>query len=271
MKYVRKITVIVIVLAFLVALSVGLGYIYSLRNVNISLLTYYELSENAEGEEVADIKESKDYQTYKSDYDKLSAALSRFKGTLVAFIGEDDIEGAVRSSGYTLAEYERVMPCTINVTLKQRVETFGVEVEDGYAVYDEDGEFLHVSENLDNGLDGTPNVLLTSASGELSQATISHIADICSVFRKEFSAFRYIVDSVGYSVEPAQQYHIDVLTFNMRLGVVIEIGNFSELLPEKIKAAHDVYNRLSAEDKLKGVITVTNSGENIRPNYKPER
>lgn len=272
MKYVRKITVIVIVLAFLVALSVGLGFIYSVKNVNVSLATYYELSENADGEEVDDITQSVDYGRYKADYDGLKKSLDKFKGTLLAFVDKSDISSAIKDSGYSLASYEKIMPCTLNVTFKQRVETFGVRDGERYIVYDEDGVFMKTSDTLDNDIDGTQDVLLSSYDGSLlTDESVAHVADICAVFRTEFKAFRYVVDSVIYNVNENIEFYIDVITFRMRTGVEIRISDFEVMLPEKIAAAHAKYSSLSAEEKLHGTISVSGNdrGEVNNPSYQP--
>ena len=262
MKYVRKITITVIIIAFLIAVSVGLGVIYSVKNVNLTLSTYYKLGVDEEGNEIDDITQSADYAEYKADYDALRKTLNKFNGTLVSFVNEDDVVAAIKDSGYTLESYKKVMPCTLNITLKQRIETFGVQNADGtYDMYDDDGIFLRSSEDLNNLIDGTVNVLLSASDGKaLSAKTVEKVADICAAFREEFGAFRYVVDSVVYNVDDSK-YHIDNITFKMRMGLQIVIADFAELLNEKIAAAHAVYVGLTAEQKLQGQIFAVKSGE----------
>lgn len=256
MKYIRKITATVLVLLLLVAIAVGLGIVYSVRNINISLSTYYELSLDGNGNEVDDITAAVDYGLYKADYDVCKASLEKFDGRLLSSVSKKDVMNALSDSGYTLVEMRKKMPCTLNLVLKKRMDTFAVRTgEEQYTVYDEDGVYLGESASLNNANDGIPNVLLLAPDGrKLSADDISEIAVICAFFRSEFASLRYIVESIEFDRNTdIQEYH-NKITFNMRTGVSVQIVRFENLLTEKIYEAHKVYHNLTPEKKLKGTV-----------------
>ena len=264
MKYVGKITVIVLVVAFLISVAVGLGVIFSIRNVNLNLSTYYKLSLNDDG--TVNAEQSDDYVHYKADYDSLKSSLNKFEGTLLSLVNSDDIKQAIADSDYTLVSYEKKAPCTLNITLKKRMDTFDIKIQDSdyYKVYDDDGRYLYTVDNIENANDGIPNIeLYAEDGGQLDDEEVAKIAGICAVFRSEFSYLRYVVDSIAYD---GDGFEPDYITFNMRTGIKIRIYDFENQLEEKIKKAHDIYtnksvgsdsgNFITSEKKLHGVIVV---------------
>lgn len=232
MKYLRKIVAMLIAVVLFAAVAVSVGVIFSVKNVNVTLLTYAD--------------------DYSSGYENAKQSLSVFKGESILFVGEEDIAKAVESSNYSLYSYEKIYPCTINVTLKERRETYAVYVGGQYSMYDSDGAYLRKASVNENVNDGAPNVLIEGVAVE----ELPEIARIASYFKTSFKSLRSTVLSVELDVDPdLGSVHIDRLIFNMRCGLKIVIVDYAVLTEEKIDAAYERYLTLSDREKLGGTLT----------------
>ncbi|MDE7439330.1 MAG: hypothetical protein K2N23_02335 [Clostridia bacterium] len=246
MKYLRKMVALLIGVAFFAALIICVGRIFAVKNININVITYEE-----------DSSES---------YGKAKEALSVYKGESLLFLSEDDIAKAVAGSNYVIASCEKKYPCTINVTIKERLEVFAVSVGDLYSMYDGDGEFLRRSRENTNDIDETPNVELTGIAIEQVQT----IAKIATVFKTNFGGLRSIVNSIELDSNPDIEGYIDKLRFNLRCGLVIQINDYMQDYEEKISVVYKKFNSLSDRQKLSGkVIGVGNDDGFIYADYLP--
>ncbi len=230
MKFLRKIIALVIGLAFVAAVVISIGLIFAVKNINVTILSYSEDS----SENYADAKKS----------------LSSIKGESILFVGSKDLDKAIDGCNYSLVSYEKVYPCTINVVVKERLETFAVSVGGQYSFYDADGVYLRKSaENLNN-LDSSPNVEVTGVAIE----EIGGVAKIASVFKDKFNALRSLVLSIDLDSNPQIADYTEKLFFNFKCGLTIELDNYNELTEEKIDAAYDLFTKLSDRQKLGGVL-----------------
>ena len=92
-------------LVFFAALVISLGMIFAVKNINVKLITYAD--------------------EYAESYSQTKNSLNVFKGESIMFIGEENIAEAITDSRYSIASFEKIFPCTINVTLKERLEKIG--------------------------------------------------------------------------------------------------------------------------------------------------
>ena len=242
MKYLRKIIYTIIAVAFIASLVIGVGIVFAVKNVNVSLNCYsYVDGDEQATEEIAEYKQK---------------ILKKVRGTVIYFVSDDDIAGVIDGE-YSLESVKKIYPCTINVTLKERKETFSVALPDGrYALYDESGMLLDNSSFERNDFD----VALEIKSGE----SVEKAAVLCSVFKGKFSAFRSMVKSVV--VESAtfeSKPYENAITFNLRCGVSIEIRDYNKNYQEKINSVYTYFESLSSDKKAKGKIicTMTGGGE----------
>ena len=230
MKYLRKMFLLVIGVAFFVALIICVGRIFAIKNINVNLITYEEDSTDS--------------------YYKAKEALSVYKGESILFLSEKEVIEKVAGSKYVVTSCEKKYPCTINVTIKERLEIFAVSVGGRYSMYDGDGEYLRISDENINDLDGTPNVEVIGIATE----QMPMVAKIASIFRTDFGGLRSLVKSINLDSRPEIEGYNDKLIFNLRCGLVIQLDDFTQDYEEKISECHRKFCLLSDKQKLSGKI-----------------
>ena len=229
MKYVRKIVALLIGVVFFASLIIGLGVIFAVRNINVTLITYAN--------------------DYSADYDAAKEKLKGFKGESIVFIETDDIVKTFSDSAYVVESCTKKYPATINVVLKQRLESFAIFVGGLYSMYDSDGEFLRRSINNENIVDASPNVELT-----MPVEKIKEVAKIAGEFKSNFNALRSILSSISLDENENVDGYVEKLIFHLRSGVVVQIDDYKNNSAEKIEAAFKKYENLTDRQKLSGKI-----------------
>lgn len=257
MKYVRKVVGLVIAVAFIASVIIGVGIIFSVKNVNISLqsYTYPEVEVMTEEEKQAADGEIEDFR---------QSLLSEYRGTLLGFVDVDELSARFDDTNYILENIEKAYPCTLNLTIKERRESFCVRVgENSYNTYDSYGTLMREGVSKDdsiNNIDKAPNVAVSVENA----ADIKAIADMASAFSEEFSALRSVVESIGIN---EQTGHI---VFKLHCGISIRISDFRTLTKAKMRAAHEKFISLAGEEKLSGtiVVTVRGSGDVVAERFE---
>ncbi|MDE6001625.1 MAG: hypothetical protein K2G96_04840 [Clostridia bacterium] len=246
MKYLRKIVALVIGVVFFAALVIGIGMIFAVRNINVTMLTFASEEDCAES------------------YDKAKNSLSKFKGESILFVSSDDIIKAVSDSNYTVASCEKKYPCTLNITLKERLETFAVATgEEHYWMYDNDGQYLRGSTENANINDGSPNVILNKVSAE----KIPEVAAIAASFKELFGSLRSLVSSINLDINPQIDDYTEKLYFNLHCGLKIEMDDYTDCSYEKLQAANIEFAKLTDRQKLTGTLRVYSFEGEIRAAY----
>lgn len=240
MKYIRKIIYTIIAVAFIASVVIGVGVVFAVKNVNISLNCYsYDEAAEQAGNGIAEYKEK---------------ILEKVRGTVIYFVSEEDIAEAV-DGDYSLESVLKVYPCTLNITLKERKETFSVALPDGkYALYDENGALLDGGASKRSKYD----VILDLNNGE----TVENTAELCSVFKSKFSAFRSMVKSVvledaAFSSMP----YANTVTFNLNCGISIEIWDYNKGFADKIDTVYNYFTELSVDQKTAGKIRCNDAAD----------
>lgn len=231
MKYVRQISVAIIALVLVAAIAIGTCVIFSVRNVNVSYIGY---GEDGDAENAAAVK---------------SSVLERFRGSLISYVDEEGVRECI-AEDYALTGFEKKYPCTVNITVKVRRETFSVKDGESYKVYDGDGRFMRRSETFINSADNSPNVILEGADGD---ADVAAAAGVCALFAEEFSSLRSAVEVARLS-KAVSSVGSDKFVFVLRCGLCVEISDYNKSAREKIAKAAEVFSRLTGEQKLGGVI-----------------
>ncbi len=236
MRYVRRVLVIGLVVVFLIALVIGAGVIFSVRNVNVTYINYSSSSD--------------------AEYEQCKKKLTEVKGSSLLFLKDRDIEEKIiYSQTIAVESYEKVYPCTVNVVLKERVECFAVKALNGYSLYDEDGEFIKtVSSDTTplNAIDGCPDVLL-----DVKEKDVKSVVKLCACFKENFGSVRRQLESVS-----AQSFFgMEIAEFKLRSGLTISVSEWQSSGELKIKKAYDLYGGLNDSQKANGTITVV-SGKN---------
>lgn len=251
MKYIRKIAAPVMALIFAAAVAIGVCVIFAVRNVNVTLMSYSSDTADAEAE-IAAVKEK---------------VLANCRGTIIGFLSEGDVVACL-DEGYTLEKFEKVYPCTVEITVRQRREAFAVQTGEEYSVYDDGGNFLKTADTSLNSLDSAPNVILKGVSGAEDVKTV---AGVCAVFalNENFSHLRSVVESVEL-LKADTKFGNDKLVFLLRCGLTLEIHDFTVRTEEKMSKAHKEFALLSGEQKLRGTIySLVNVNGEVTATYNP--
>lgn len=248
MKYLRKISALLIAVIMLAAIAIGIGVIFSVRNVNVTLLSYScETDSDAANKKIEEFK---------------SSILKEVRGSVISSVKEERVAAALSDESYLIESFEKVYPCTLNVTVKERLEAFAVVEEDAsYSVYDENGIILRkvsTEEEAFNRVDGAPNTYL---EGVKSEEDVKSVAAVCAIFKVKFSALRSVAEKVVL-YKAQSNLEKNRITFFLRCGVKLEVQDYTVLTAEKIEAGYDCFARLTGEQKLGGTIYAYTTVEN---------
>ncbi|MDE6597259.1 MAG: hypothetical protein K2K60_01295 [Clostridia bacterium] len=240
MKYLRKIVALVIGVVFFAALVIGIGMIYAVKNINVTMVTYAD--------------------DCSASYAEAKKSLSKFKGESILFVSTSDVAKAVADSNYTVASCKKKYPCTLNITLKERLETFAVASGEEeyriYNMYDNDGKYLRGIETNANINDGSPNLILNKVSAE----KIPEVAAIAGSFKEIFGSLRSLVSSINLDVNSQIDDYTEKLFFNLHSGLVIEMDDYTDSPYEKLQAAFPKFAKLTDREKLGGTLRVYRGG-----------
>lgn len=253
MKYIRKIASLIIIFVLIASIVIGIGVIFAVKNVNITLQSYaYDQdSENAQSE-IASYKER---------------ILGELRGIIIAFVGEEDVKAAVGDGNYTVVTFEKIFPCTLNVTICERKEAYAVQKGAGYTVYDAYGDYLRTAvDNREacNPIDGAPNVLIRGAE---TDEEVKLVATLGRLFEKNFAPLRSTVESITLQLAQSQ-YAKNKIIYTLRCGLCVEVQDYTDFTEEKLKAAYREFEQLSGEAKLSGTIYCFRSGEGVDATYQ---
>ncbi len=237
MKHLKKIAALVLAVVMAAAVAIGIGVIFAVRNINVTLLSYTSGEDEAKNE-ISSLKQN---------------VAEKCKGRVISFVSEEDVVSAL-DENYTLEVFEKIFPCTLNLTLKQRREVFAVEDGERFAMYDDSGSLMRYAEANINSTDDSPNVLVTGAETVGDMVTT---AEICKIFQdsSNFAALRSVVESVAlYKSKTNISTDKDKITFYLRSGLKIEVQDYGNAVNEKISKAYKLFCSLSGEQKLSGKI-----------------
>ncbi|MCD8372561.1 MAG: hypothetical protein LUD27_04605 [Clostridia bacterium] len=238
MKYIRRAIVIMLAAVFVAAAAIGVSVIFAVRNINVAVISY----SSSAGES----------QNFSDSVSKVKTQLSSLTGSNLLGVDEDDISSLIPEDGYArFVSAEKVYPCTVNVTVEERVEAFAVLSEDGsYLVYDYNGEYIATKTENINNLDSCPNVLV-SADGFMAEAV-----EIASLFKEEFSALRSVVETLNVVKSESGV----IAEFGLYCGTTLRLVGLGEYDTQKLSALHAAFNSLSDCDKAEGTLSCyTNS------------
>lgn len=242
MKYLRKIAALITAVIMLAAIAIGIGVIFAVRNVNITLLSYSCETDSKEADEkIAEFKAN---------------VLKEVRGSVISSVKEESVASALKDDLYVLESLEKVYPSTLNITVRERREVFAVlEDDESYSVYDENGLLLRKvasEEEAYNRVDGAPNTYIEGAE---TQIDINSVVAVCKIFRDKFSSLRSVAEKVVLSKAQSNLAN-DNITFYFRCGVKLLVFDYTVMTEEKIAAGYAKFASLSGEQKLGGTIYV---------------
>lgn len=260
MKYLRKIVWLVIAVVFLASVIIGVGVIFSVKNVNVTLNSYTysawdEMTDDEGSQARAEIENIR------------SIVIKKYGGKLISYVDNDELAASLSDTVYILEKCEKMYPSTLNITVKERREVFYVMDEAGtFSTYDNLGVLMRSgvkAEDAVNNIDKADNVLITGAS---TVEQIKNVANVTSIFTDKFSALRSIVKEINLQERQGN------LIFRLHCGITVQVVSYAELTEAKIQAAYNEFATLNGEKKLNGTIIASvlqESGE-VVAGYVPD-
>ena len=238
MKYIRKAIALVLVAVFIAAVAIGLSVIFAVRNINV-FCSDYQIS-SGDGSRSAE---------FASSGEKIEVSLSEFEGKAIAGVKEKEISSIVNASGY--AEYvswEVIYPCTINVTVRERLEMFAVPSADGrtFTILDKDCSAMTVKSSNINNLDGSPNVLVS-----VPEEDYPLVSSLAALFGEKFLSVRAFAESISVQHGTVEE---DSLLIKLRCGLTMEIRDYKNNAEEKAKALCSAFENMADYLKLGGTM-----------------
>ncbi|MBO5046173.1 MAG: hypothetical protein J6C93_04805 [Clostridia bacterium] len=240
----RLITVSICAIVVLIAaLAAGLNAVFSVHTVDV---TFHAFTKSG-FDEAAEIQEK----------------LDAFAGESTTFLDLEEVEAVVEEyPSFRVDKIAKVYPQKIALVLTERKETFAVEGENGFSIYDEEGVLVAVKEENVNRVDGGKNVLLQGfellgdVGATASGYRMRELLDTISAFDEAFGEVRMNLVSVKLVVPLADDVRTEYFEIQTAEGVVIRINNPSYLAKEKGEKAAKAYLALDEEKRAYGTIPV---------------
>lgn len=209
-----------------------------------------------------------------AEAEELKEKLDAYKGKSTAFLSLDSIAGEVDAYPCLRLEHaEKIYPSTLSVRVAERKQTFAVETEGGYAIFDETGEYLETGENVNRAGGNNIELIgfsdLTYARGErLRGAYTDALFEVFGVLTETLGEPRANVLSITLSTNEVNMF----LVLKMREGICIEIEDPATRAREKAQAAiggEGGYLSSPDERKVRGTITayVLDGDGSVAVNY----
>ncbi len=245
----RKKYVLVIVLTALILLSVAVLGVSTVYRVNTVAVRAPVVSEAAKAEAEALQK-------------KLTAAYEKQS----IFSANDELakEIVAQFPYFNVTGFEKKYPNRLVVEVTEEAEFYAVEAENGrYYILSIDGTVLEIRENYKNRSDNADNLLLAglAATGEKGEALsgdgcLTTLFPFLEKVSELFGGIRRNILSVTV-LRPASAEEETVFKLTTREGVNIYVRNPSVLTEQKAELAIEKYTALSAKQKLKGMLIVS--------------
>lgn len=235
MKYIRRAIVVILAAVFVAAVAIGLSVIFAVRNINVFTIAY------TDGGDMS--------AQFSAAVSSVEGALSSYKGRTINAVDEEKVKQAVEDSEYAeFVSYEKIYPCTINVTVRERLEVFAVAEEGGgYTVLDGNcSAITHKSANVNN-LDGSPNVLLENVTAEDYPA----VTEIAGLLKEKFSSVRAFAESIGID-RASVSVERDSLSIKLRCGLTMVITDYKASAADKAEALCNAFLNMPDHLKLSG-------------------
>ncbi len=252
----RKKNVLVIVLTAILFLSVVVLGVSTVYRVNTVAVRAPVVSEAAKSE-VQELQEK-----LNAAYDKQSI-----------FSADDELaRGIVAQFPYfNITGFEKKYPNRLVVEITEDAEFYACKTENGaYYILNLDGTVLGIREDYKNRSDGADNLLIEGlmATAEKGEALtgddcLSTLFPFLETVSQKLDGIRRNILSVKV-LRPASSEEETVFKLVTREGVNIYVRNPAALTSQKAETAIKQYVALSAKQKLKGMLIVSDvSGEVI--------
>lgn len=256
MKYLRKIIWLVIAVVFLASVIIGMGVIFSVKNVNVTLNSYsYSAWDEMTGEEESNVLA--EIESIKK------AVFDKYGGKLMPYVNEEELAEIFDDTFYVFESCEKVYPCTLNLTVKERREVFVISNSNGtYSTYDSSGTLMRGNIGADealNNIDKAPNVFI---NGTTTDEQIKNVASVASIFAERFSSLRSIVEKIDLQSKQGN------IIFTLRCGISVYVADYAIRTADKIEAVYNKFLSLTGEEKLSGTIYVVVERDSGRLNVE---
>ena len=185
-----------------------------------------------------------------------------FAGESTLFVKEDLAKKVIAKYPYfRLTKFEKRYPNVIYVEATEDMEVFAAKVQERYCILSENGTILNVRDDLNNRVDGNPNIVIEGSkpSGKMGEtvngAGFAELLKICLVMSQKLNGIRSNIAKIEFDrVEDGGRIFLC-----MREGVKICLVHAHLLTEEKAVALTEAYVNMKPEERLTGFLHVTES------------
>ena len=252
----KVLTILLTTLLFLSAVTLGCANVF--RVDNVAMVATVVSEDSKEG--VAQLKEE---------------LLSIYKNRSIFSVKQKDVEDILEQYPYfRIAEFKKVYPNEVVVTIEEEAEVYAVEKSDGaYYILGVTGAVLEVRSSWKNRLDNEDNVLIKGLSVEGEKGGLLSGDDcwqtmflLCETMNECLGGIRSNVLSVEVISRAPETFFV----IKMREGVKVYIGAPSVMTVEKAQGAMNKYMVLSDAERMTGRLTVRDNDGEVFVSYSSE-
>lgn len=258
----RKKKALIIVLTVLIFLSAAVLGVSAVYRVNAVTVRSSVVSDEA-----------------KTEADALQALLQKAYDKQSIFSADQEAAQAIVEDFpyFRITSFKKAYPNRLIVSVSEDAEVYAVPVtgENTYYILSENGTVLGIREDIKNRSDGADNLLIaglnvTGEKGEHLKGDIDEgfLFSFLGKISAKLEGIRRNVEKIEV-VRLASSAEETVFKLCMREGVNIYIRNPASMAFEKQERAVNAYLSLSSEQKLKGMLMISEVNGEVIDVYNP--
>ncbi len=235
----KKVIIISILsaLIFIAAVLAGLNAIFTVNAVKVEFSVYSDAA--------------------RQDALSLQEELDGFIGKSSVMLDLNEVEQTVEKYPYfQLNGIEKALPQEIKLQIEERRELCALQTEEGFRVYDAEGNFLVARAENANRVDGAPNILFECEEGS---EEFSLMLAVCNAMEGALPDVRMSV----VSLKTVENAGVTKLHIQMREGVKIVLFTPFEDTQNKTLLAVEEYLALSDIERMDGEIWASDRAEYV--------
>ncbi len=252
MKY-KKLLIFITSLIFVTALIFSSVFLFRIAEINLTVNSLRGSNENVNGV----------VSTYMKSYEGKSIVLSSKKKIKL------ELEGL--SKYVKVISVEKVFPNKLNVEVEERLETYALEYQNAYYIFDEDLKLLDKKQENLNNINYMPNIELILNLSDYNEKSFLNEKSLNFYDSETQNCFEIIKQKVLDRRENIKSITVNVrtdgkinkyLVLTMTEGLEIQIDKSNERLEDKLNKLFEYYDQSENKgDTVKRYVTLKDNGE----------
>ncbi len=252
MKY-KKLLIFITSLIFVTALIFSSVFLFRIAEINLTVNSLRGSNENVNGI----------VSTYMEAYEGKSIVLSSKKKI------KSELEGL--SKYVKVVNIKKVFPNKLSVEVEERLETYALEYQNAYYIFDEDLKLLDKKQENLNNINYMPNIELILNLSDYNESSFLNEKSLDFYDIETQNYFEIIKQKVLDRRENIKSITVNVrtdgklnkyLVLTMTEGLEIQIDKSNERLEDKLNKLFEYYDQSENKgDTVKRYVTLKDNGE----------